>query len=75
MFSTSYIHGGLAKECSILGNFFRSKSYQKNNAELMVLCTVHRVAPSTTTPAIPTGPTPMLDKEKFDKTQPGGDKK
>ena len=59
----------------ILGNFFRSKSYQKNNAELMVLCTVHRVAPSTTTPAIPTGPTPMLDKEKFDKTQPGGDKK
>ena len=59
----------------ILGNFFRSKSYQKNNAELMVLCTVHRVAPSTTAPAIPTGPTPMLDKEKFDKTQPGGEKK
>ena len=59
----------------ILGNFFRSKSYQKNNAELMVLCTVHRVAPSTTPPAIPTGPAPMLDKDKFDKTQPGGDKK
>lgn len=58
----------------ILGNFFRSKSYQKNNAELMVLCTVHRVGASTTTPAIPTGPVPMLDKEKFDKTQPG-DKK
>jgi len=59
----------------ILGNFFRSKSYQKSNAELMVLCTVHRVAPSTTAPAIPTGPAPPLDKEQFDKTQPGGDKK
>jgi pilus assembly protein CpaC len=59
----------------ILGNFFRSKSYQKNNAELMVLCTVHRVAPSATPPPVPTGPTPMMDKEKFDKTQPGGDKK
>jgi len=53
----------------ILGNFFRSKSYQKNNAELMVLCTVHRVSPSATPPAIPTGPVPMLDKDKFDKTQ------
>jgi pilus assembly protein CpaC len=59
----------------ILGNFFRSKSYQKNNAELMVLCTVHRVGASTATPPIPTGPVPMLDKDKFDKTQPGGDKK
>jgi pilus assembly protein CpaC len=58
----------------ILGNFFRSKSYQKNNAELMVLCTVHRVGASTATPAIPTGPVPLLDKGKFDKTQPG-DKK
>jgi pilus assembly protein CpaC len=59
----------------ILGALFRSKSYQKNNAELMVLCTVHRVGASTTTPAIPTGPVPLLDKDKFDKTQPGGDKK
>jgi pilus assembly protein CpaC len=59
----------------ILGNFFRSKSYQKNNAELMVLCTVHRIGASTATPPIPTGPVPMLDKDKFDKTQPGGDKK
>jgi len=55
----------------ILGNFFRSKSYQKNNAELMVLCTVHRVGASTATPAIPTGPVPLLDQDKFDKTQPG----
>jgi len=59
----------------ILGNLFRSKSYQKNNAELMVLCTVHRVAPSATAPALPTGPVPMLDKDKFDTTQPGKDKK
>jgi len=59
----------------VLGNLFRSKSYQKNKAELMVLCTVHRVAPSTTLPAVPTGPAPLLDKEKFDKTQPGGEKK
>ncbi len=59
----------------ILGNLFRSKSYQKNNAELMVLCTVHRVAPSTTPPAVPTGPVPLMDKDKFDKNQPGTDKK
>lgn len=59
----------------ILGKFFRSTSYQKNNAELMVLCTVHRVAPSATPPKLPTGPVPMLDKDKFDKTQPGTDKK
>ena len=31
----------------ILGNFFRSKSLQKSNSELMVLCTVRRVSPST----------------------------
>ena len=37
----------------ILGNFFRSKSYQKSNAELMVLCTVHRVGASTATPLFP----------------------
>lgn len=59
----------------ILGNFFRSKSYQKNNAELMVLCTVHRVTSSATPPTLPTGPVPMMDKDKFDKTQPGADKK
>ncbi len=31
----------------ILGNFFKSKSAQKSNSELMVLCTVHRISPST----------------------------
>src|SRR5271155_3670879 len=30
----------------ILGNFFRSKSAQKSNSELMVLCTVHRISPN-----------------------------
>jgi len=59
----------------ILGNFFRSKSYQKNNAELMVLCTVHRVSASAQMPATPTAPIPMLDKDKFDKTLPPGSKK
>ncbi|MGB6330661.1 MAG: type II and III secretion system protein family protein, partial [Candidatus Sulfotelmatobacter sp.] len=29
----------------ILGNFFKSKSIQKSNSELMVLCTVHRISP------------------------------
>ena len=29
----------------ILGNFFRSKSVQKSNSELMVLCTVRRISP------------------------------
>ena len=40
----------------ILGNLFRSKSLQKNNSELMVLCTVHRVSPSAQTPAGPKNP-------------------
>src|SRR5882757_1232880 len=38
----------------ILGNFFKSKSAQKSNSELMVLCTVHRVSPNADTP--PPGP-------------------
>src|ERR1044071_10247639 len=50
----------------ILGNFFKSKSYQKNNAEMMVLCTVHRIAPNATPPTLPTGPVPLLDNKKFD---------
>jgi pilus assembly protein CpaC len=51
----------------ILGNFFRSKSAQKSNSELMVLCTVHRVSPNTETPTPPQNPKPFMDKEKFDK--------
>jgi len=50
----------------ILGNFFRSKSLQKSNSELMVLCTVHRVSPSAEQPP-PKNPKPFLDPSKFDK--------
>jgi pilus assembly protein CpaC len=55
----------------ILGNFFKSKSVQKSNSELMVLCTVHRVAPSTERPAGPKNPQPFMDQGKFDKGIPG----
>jgi pilus assembly protein CpaC len=50
----------------ILGNFFKSKNLQKSNAELMVLCTVHRISPSTQPPAGPKNPQPFMDKGKFD---------
>jgi pilus assembly protein CpaC len=50
----------------ILGNFFKSKSNQKSNSELMVLCTVHRVAPSVQPPKGPVMPVPNLDQGKFD---------
>ena len=50
----------------ILGNFFKSKSAQKSNSELMVLCTVHRVSPSTQSPKGPENPEPYLDQHKFD---------
>ena len=51
----------------ILGTFFRSKSIQKSNSELMVLCTVHRVSPSTEPVNGPKPVQPFLEKEKFDK--------
>jgi len=50
----------------ILGNFFRSKNRQKSDAELMVLCTVHRISPSAQAPALPKYPQKFLDKDKFD---------
>ena len=53
----------------ILGNFFRSKSLQKSNSELMVLCTVRRISPTTEAPAGPKNPRPFLDNSKFDKPQ------
>ena len=56
----------------ILGNFFKSKSIQKNNTELMVLCTVHRVAPSAQAPKGPENPIPFLDQGKFDGNQKPG---
>jgi hypothetical protein len=33
----------------------------------MVLCTVHRVSPSTAAPALPKDPKPFIDNNKFDK--------
>ena len=59
----------------ILGNFFKSKSAQKSNSELMVLCTARRVSPNTQPPAPPANPIPMLDKDKFDGKKPSGDGK
>ena len=56
----------------ILGNFFKSKSLQKSNSELMVLCTVHRVSPNTETPPGPTNPKPFLNNENFDGSKPSG---
>jgi len=50
----------------ILGNFFKSKSAQKSNSELMVLCTVRRVSPTTQAPKGPAMPVPNLDPAKFD---------
>jgi pilus assembly protein CpaC len=55
----------------IIGNFFRSRSDQKSNSELMVLCTVRRVSPSVETPKGPAMPVPSLDKRKFDKNSGG----
>jgi pilus assembly protein CpaC len=56
----------------ILGNFFKSKSTQKNNSELMVLCTARRVAPAVQPPELPKTPQPFIDKDKFDKGKPSG---
>lgn len=54
----------------IIGNFFKSKSDQKSNSELMVLCTVHRISPSAEAPKGPSMPVPNLDKGKFDRSKP-----
>jgi pilus assembly protein CpaC len=54
----------------ILGNFFKSKSIQKSNSELMVLCTVHRISPNNEPPPGPTNPQPFLNNGKFDETKP-----
>jgi pilus assembly protein CpaC len=50
----------------ILGNFFRSKSAQRSNSELMVLCTAHRISASDQPPPLPVTPQPYMDKQKFD---------
>ena len=54
----------------ILGNFFKSKSAQRSNSELMVLCTVHRISPNQQAPPGPTFPVPFMEKDKFDGTKP-----
>ena len=59
----------------ILGNFFKSKSAQKSNSELMVLCTVRRVSPSVQAPKGPVNPEPYLDQGKFDAKKPEGSSK
>jgi pilus assembly protein CpaC len=59
----------------ILGNLFKSKNLQKSKTELMVLCTVHRIAPSNQAPSGPADPQPFLDKEKFDGKKPAGGSK
>jgi pilus assembly protein CpaC len=59
----------------ILGNFFRSKSSQRTNSELMVLCTAHRISASAQPPPLPVAPQPYMDREKFDNRKPSGDKK
>jgi pilus assembly protein CpaC len=59
----------------ILGNFFKSKSAQKSNSELMVLCTVRRVAPNVQAPKGPVNPEPYLDHGKFDGKKPEGGSK
>lgn len=50
----------------ILGNFFKSKSSQKSNSELMVLCTARRISASGAVPVPPSAPVPFLDLKKFD---------
>jgi len=54
----------------ILGNLFRSRNLLKSKTELMVLCTVHRISPSTQSPPGPKYPEPFLNKEKFDPKTP-----
>jgi pilus assembly protein CpaC len=53
----------------ILGNFFKSKSITKSNSELMVLCTVHRISPSTQPPPGPANPQPYMNINQFDKSK------
>jgi pilus assembly protein CpaC len=50
----------------VLGALFKSKSYQKSNAELMVLCTVRKVSPSAQPPSGPKYPVPFLNPDQFD---------
>jgi len=59
----------------ILGNFFKSKTAQKSNSELMVLCTARRVAAGNQPPSGPKYPKPFLDNNQFDGKKPSGGSK
>jgi pilus assembly protein CpaC len=50
----------------IIGNLFKSKNLQKNNTELMVLVTAHRISPTTQPPALPKMPKEFLKPDAFD---------
>jgi pilus assembly protein CpaC len=54
----------------VLGNLFKSKSFQKSKGELMVLCTVRKIGPSMKPPDGPSTPEPFLDNNKFDGKKP-----
>jgi pilus assembly protein CpaC len=56
----------------ILGNFFKSKSMQKSNSELMVLCTVHRISPNNEPTPGPKNPQPFINNDKFDGKKSSG---
>ena len=61
----------------VLGQFFRSRSINKTNTELLVLVTPHIVDPvRTTEPAVaqPMPIIPYLEKDKFDSQAPGHEK-
>jgi len=58
----------------ILGQFFRSKSVNQNNSELLVLVTPHIIDPvhqETSAPAGPKLAVPFLDQQAFDTQLPG----
>jgi pilus assembly protein CpaC len=59
----------------VLGTFFKSKSAQKSNAELMVLVTARKISPTTQPPVPPTNPEPFLNNDKFDGKKPAGGSK
>lgn len=54
----------------ILGNFFKSKSYSRNNSELIVLVTARRISPTTGLAPLPKYPQPFLDHDQFDGKAP-----
>ena len=50
----------------ILGKLFRSRSYQKNNSELVVLVTARRISATAGLAPLPKYPQTFLDNSKFD---------